>query len=306
MINRSKIKYSLKKFLPKMIFDLILELWQKILVRIIDVVDNVRLKNFKTYRAKKIAHRGQEFSLYISPKNGFIDKHIYLYGAYEPQILDLIARYLKKGGVFIDIGANIGQHSMFAASIVGVRGKVYSFEPIPYIFNQILDSARINHFDSIISAHNVALGEKNRTATLYVDKSNIGGSSVVKADRKDSSEITIDIKRGDDVLNNIQHINMIKMDVEGYEHEALLGMQKTITLYKPIIILEFSGQMYSFKGNNDGDKILSFLEKIGYDIYDVGNYMKKIISKDAFLSEFTLGRNQCDILCLPRNKNYEI
>jgi len=306
MINRSKIKYSLKKLLPKRIFDIVLGIWQKILIKGILAIDKIRLKNFTTYRSIKTTHRGHDFSIFISPQNGFIDKHIYLYGIYEPHILDLIAKYLKEGGVFIDIGANIGQHSLFAGSIVGNSGKVYSFEPIPYIYNQLLDSVKINHFENIITAHNTALGEKDGTETLYVETNNVGGSSIVGHHGIENKKISITIKKVDDILANVERINMIKIDVEGYEYEVLSGMQKTLARCNPIIILEFSGQLYFAKDKTRGEKIISLLENAGYDLYDIEDYMKKVTSKNEFLSAFTKGKAQCDLLCVPKNSDYEI
>lgn len=306
MINRTKIKYALQKFPPRAFFIIILDLWQKIFIKFVNIIDEIRLKNFTTYRPMETSHAGHKFSIFISPQNGFIDKHIYLYGTYEPHILDLIAKYLKKEGTFVDVGANIGQHSMFSASIVGNGGKVYSFEPIPSIYEQLLDSVKINHFESIIETHNVALGEESKPETLYIEINNVGGSSIVGPHGKASEEITINIERGDDMLRDIQHIDMIKIDVEGYEYEVLSGMQKILLQHRPIIILEFSGQLYITKGDKHGDKIISLLENIGYDLYDIEDYMRKITSKNTFLSAFSKDKAQCDILCLPKNKIYEI
>lgn len=306
MINRSKIKYSLKNLLPKVVFSFILELWQKILIKFVEEIDKLRLQKFITCTPVKISYGGQNFSLFISPQNGFIDKHIYLYGTYEPQILDVIAKYLKKGSVLVDIGANIGQHSMFSASIVGNTGKIYSFEPIPYVYNQLLDSIKINRFEDIITTHNVALGKETKTETLYIETNNVGGSSIVRHHGKEAEKITIDVRRGDDLLGKIPHINMIKIDVEGYENEVLAGMYKTLIKHRPVIILEFSGKLYFEKGRNDGDDIISLLQNIGYDLYDIEDYMKKITSREDFLAQFEQEKVQCDLLCLPRNSNYEI
>ncbi|MCK9344986.1 MAG: FkbM family methyltransferase [Candidatus Pacebacteria bacterium] len=301
MINRSKIKYTLKKILPKTLFVVVLGLWQKIFIKLVDTIDAVRLKSFTTYRPVDVSHHGHAFSLFISPQNGFIDKHIYLYGVYEPFILDLIAQHLKKGDVFVDIGANIGQHTMFAASVVGTEGKVSSFEPIPRVYNQLLDSARINHFEDIIDARNIALGEAPKTETLYVETNNVGGSSIVGPHGKENEEIVINIKRGDDELKDFQRVDMIKMDVEGYEYEVLAGIQKVLAIHKPVIVMEFSGKLYFEKGRDHGNKIISLLQNLGYNLYDVENYMKQVVSKEDFLSEFSNNKKaQCDLLCLPQ------
>ncbi len=300
MINRSKIKYAIKKLFPKIIFNIILTLWQTIFIKFVTILDTFRLKKFTTYQAIKTSHHKHHFSIFISPKNGFIDNYIYLYKIYEPHVLDIIEDNLQKGGTFVDIGANIGQHSMFAASIVGDTGKVFSFEPIPYIYNQLLDSVHINHFEKIVTVHNIALGTENKNDTLYIETNNVGGSSIVAPHGTKTEAIQINIRKGDDILEQISNIHLIKIDVEGYEYEVLSGIEKTLRIHRPTIILEFSGELYISKKNNDGEKIISLLENIGYDIYDIEDYMKKITSKEHFLFQFTQGKLQCDILCVPK------
>ncbi|MFH1626575.1 MAG: FkbM family methyltransferase [bacterium] len=289
----------LKNILPKSFFSAILILWQKIFIKFVKIFDRIRLKNFTSYHPIKLTHQNKSFSLFISPENGCVDEYIYLYGIYEPNILDLITKYLKQGETFIDIGANIGQHSMFAASIVGNFGKVYSFEPIPRIYNQILDSVHLNNFDNIIKAYNFALGEKDTEQTLYITSENIGGSSLIKRSECDK-KIEVKIIKGDNILLQLKQINLIKMDVEGYEYEALSGIHATLKKFHPIIVLEFNGDSYN-KNDNYGDKIISLLNNLGYSLYDIGDYMKKIENKKDFLASFISERAQTDILCLPKN-----
>lgn len=297
MINRSKIKYALKGILPKPFFNVFLILWQKIIIIPIQIFDGIRLKNFKKYHSVKLTHKNNSFSIFISPKNGCVDEYIYLYGIYEPNILDTIEKYLKQGDIFIDIGANIGQHSMFAASIVGNTGKVYSFEPIPRIYNQLLDSVHLNNFDNIVEVHNIALGEKNDKKTLHISSKNVGGSSLVEI--SGDEKIQVKITPGDNIISQLQKIDLIKIDVEGYEYETLSGIQVTLKRYKPIIIMEFNGESYIRNGNR-GDKIISLLNNLEYSLYDIGDYMKKITNTKNFLQSFVSKRSQTDILCLPK------
>ena len=300
MINRSKIKNKLKKVLPKPVFNALLASWQKVFIKLVGMLDVIRLKKFTTYHSVKLTHQNKIFSLFISPKNGFVDERIYLYGVYEPAILDLIAKDLKEGGTFVDIGANIGHHSMFAASVVGNTGKVYSFEPIPRIYNQLLDSVHLNKFDNIVKAYNFALGEKDEVKNLYLEPKNIGGSSLVEA-RGRNEKIEVKIAKGDDTLLNLNKIDLIKIDVEGYEYEVLSGIKDSLTKYKPAIILEFSGEFYKNRTDDHGDKIISLLQNLKYSIFDIEDAMEEIISKKDFLEPFTLNRAQTDLFCLPKN-----
>ena len=174
MLNRREIKFTLKRFLPKKLLSVIFVLWKNIFLKLENVFQSVRLRKFAVSRVINLTHKNIPFDLFISPQNGYLDQQIYLKGVYEPFILDLIMKYLKPGDTFIDIGANIGHHSMFAAAITGKTGKVYSFEPIPRLFKQLQESVKVNKFDAIVTAYNMALGESNEEKYLYIDASNMG------------------------------------------------------------------------------------------------------------------------------------
>lgn len=300
MINRSTLKYTLKKILPKSLFAVVLLVWRKILLRSVEKIDSIRVKKFTTYHAVTLTHRDQKFSLFISPYNGFIDKHIFLYGVYEPFMLDLFSVYLKKGGAFVDIGANIGQHSMYAASIVGETGVVHAFEPIPAIYNQIQDSVRENHFENIINIHNVALGEHEKEEQLYVSK-NVGGSSLVNNDET-KEIITVHIRNGDEQLASVKHIDVIKIDVEGYEYEVLSGIRKSLLTHKPTLFIEFSGEFYAKQNTAHGQKILALLRENSYTLFDIEDDMKKITDDTAFNHLISTARKQTNLLCIVKSK----
>lgn len=297
MINRSALKYYLKKILPRPLFRAILFIWQKALLHIVEGIDALRLTRFATYRKVELHHKGKTFSLFISPTNGFIDKYIYLYGIYEPFMLDLFTKHLKSGMTYIDIGANIGQHSMYVASLVGEKGAVYSFEPIPFIYNQLQDSVRANHFEDIVHAKNIALGKHESSEILYISRKNVGSSSLVT--HEDESEIIIVVvKKGNEELAHIPSINVIKIDVEGYEYEVLAGIKETLLKHSPTIFLEFSGEIYNSQNKNHGAKILSLLRECKYTLYDIENDMKEIQNDKEYLLRFPHALKQTNLLCI--------
>lgn len=297
VINRSKIKYALKKILPVSIFNFIMRQWQTSLIGIVENFDAYRLKRFTRPHVVTLTHKKKDFLLLLDPLNGFIDTHIYLYGVYEPFILDIMANKLTEGMTFVDIGTNIGEHSMYAARLVGPTGHVLSFEPIPRIFAQLRKSIHSNHYESIIEAHNVALGEESRTETLHLNAKNIGGSSLVEGTQEDES-IVVTIRKGDDYLLPLKRIDMIKIDVEGYEYEVLSGIKESLHTHHPTIILEFSGHLYLEHRNNHGEKILSLLNRLGYSLYDIEDSMKMITSQNQFINSFKNEKKQTNLLCI--------
>lgn len=300
MINRSTLKYTLKKILPNTLFILVHKMWQNKLLRVVEKIDHIRSKKFTKYHAVKLRHKSHSFQLFVSPENGFIDKHIFLYGVYEPFMLDLFSSHLKAGQTFIDIGANIGQHSMYAASIVGETGSVHAFEPIPSLYEQIQDSIKANAFEEIVHAHNCALGEEEKVEKLFVSK-NKGGSSLVNDDET-QERISVHIKNGDKELSAIPNIDVIKIDVEGYEYEVLRGIRQTLTTHRPIIFIEFSGNFYYTQGNNNGANILKLLRDLGYELFDIEDNLTKITDDVLFDETISKTRVQTNLLCIVRKK----
>jgi len=106
----------------------------------------------------KIAEKS--FSIYINPYlNGGVDDGIYRSGEWEPEISNLIRKYLSPGDTFIDIGANIGYHTLHAATLVGDSGKVVAFEPLPRLSEQMTRSIKENNFSNI-TVFDLALSDK--------------------------------------------------------------------------------------------------------------------------------------------------
>ncbi len=297
MINRSSLKYTLKKILPHFLFSVILFVWQKSILHCVTYIDRLRLRKFTEEKTVELTHRSQKFLLSISPSNGFIDKHIFLYGVYEPYMLDIIREYLRVGETFVDIGANIGQHSMYAASIVGASGSVYSYEPIPRIYTQLVKSSHLNHFEAIIHPSNIALGAVESIETLTISQENIGGSSLV-LEENGAEKIEVQIKKGDDELLALSSIQMIKIDVEGYEYEVLEGSRASLLKHAPILLLEFSGEIYQKQRKGHGAMILTLLTELGYTLYDIEDNKKQVTDNNLFLRSIENIRKQTNLLCI--------
>lgn len=295
MINRSTVKYTLKKILPKSLFTFILSMWQKKIIKVVTKIDTTRSKKFTSYHAVELRHKKHTFQLFINPENGFIDKHVFLYGVYEPFMLDLFSSHLQPGQTFIDIGANIGQHTMYAACLVGTTGNVHAFEPIPSLYKQIKDSVQVNHFENVVHVHNCALGENETVEKLFVSK-NKGGSSLVNDDETEDI-ISVHVKNGDKELGMIEKIDVIKIDVEGYEYEVLQGIKQTLSIHRPIIFIEFSGNFYHQQGHGNGAKILRLLRDLGYDLFDIEDDLKKVTDDNLFNEVISKTRVQTNLLC---------
>jgi FkbM family methyltransferase len=240
------------------------------------------------------------FHIAVNPDNGTVDNEIYIHGVYEPYYLSRIKSELRVGDNFVDVGSNIGQHSLFASGAVGARGHVYAFEPIQKLHNQIkrsIDKNIIHNKAKNITLYNIGLGDTDMDTAIYATEKNMGGSSMVIDDANRKAQ-TVHIKRGDDVLMPLnKKIDFIKIDVEGYEYKVLVGLQDILEKYTPKIFLEYSLSCYDQYSPGDAERILQILHYFGYMTYDLDNNDAKVNLK--YLKKMREeGRGQANFLAL--------
>lgn len=170
----------------------------------------------------------------------FIERSIY-FDAYEFSCRKIILSYLKLGSVFIDIGANIGYYSLLANVRVGAIGRVLSFEPNPVTVGMLKTNIRLSAATQI-ELFEVALSDKDGEARIYCPRNETHGhASMQNQGWQDADSYTVPTKRLDDVLpKNIEHIDLVKIDVEGAELLVFLGGGRTIKTFKPPILLELN------------------------------------------------------------------
>ena len=151
--------------------------------------------------------------------------------------------YLKnmekhENSVFLDIGANVGYYSI-SASNFGFK-KIYSFEPVPKTINKLKYNIELNNLENIIEIVPNALGLKKELKVIYEDKDNFGNSSFFEGN-KNNNIVSIEVINLYEFVieKNIRNIEAIKIDVEGYEDQALkdfISKSKEEELPKMIII----------------------------------------------------------------------
>lgn len=161
-------------------------------------------------------------------KRNFIkNKAFKLEGPYEKEGV-----VLKPGDSVIDIGANIGLFSIFAAKKVGKDGRVYALEPIQKTRQVLTQNIQENKVDSVVRTFPYAIGDSEKEVIFTVNEELLGNS--FKGHSSENGErvqqITLDTFVEN---NNIFSVNFIKADIEGAEREMLRGAEKTIKKFKP-------------------------------------------------------------------------
>jgi FkbM family methyltransferase len=161
---------------------------------------------------------GARMRLY--PYNNVCEKRIlFTPQFFDPQERDVIARYLHAEAVMVDIGANIGGYSLFAAALMGPRARVIAIEPQPEIFERLVYNIRQNDFSSV-KALNCAVADRDGEITLFVAAKNRGETSMrIVTDDVAGVQLRVEGRALMSLLEHeqVQRIDVMKLDVEGAE-----------------------------------------------------------------------------------------
>jgi len=143
---------------------------------------------------------------------------------YERYVLDLYKQILKPGMTVVDIGANIGIFSILGAKVVGTTGTIICFEPEPGNFELLKENILINNVVNV-RPENLAVGAEKAVLKLQIERNSIGTHSILnRADKGIEREVSVNVVSIDDYVKRLKHpIDVMKIDVEGYEPYVLMG-----------------------------------------------------------------------------------
>ncbi len=195
------------------------------------------------------------------------------FGSYAPLVIAAMKRHLKRGDVFLDVGANIGYLSAVAAGLVGVQGQVHAFEPVPAYFERLERLAELNPQHTIV-ANSCGAGAMSGRCTIYVTRE-AGQNTMVTAYKKAAeieSALQVPVIRLDtySAARRIPRVALIKIDAEGFELPILRGLQEYFsgTAHRPAIICEIAPRAYPLMGKKLSD-VTDYMGKFGYTARDL-------------------------------------
>lgn len=171
-----------------------------------------------------------------------------------------VQRYLRSGDNFIDIGANIGEYTLLACSIIGDSGSVSAFEPVPKTVNRLKENIDINQL-SQVKVYPIALGDTDSIVSFTLTHDAVSHITVLN-DLPQANKIQVPCHRLENVLEDKLYA-MAKIDVEGGELSAIKGANKLLSQKNPpVLMLEING---AFKRYGVTKKeILNYLSTFGY------------------------------------------
>jgi FkbM family methyltransferase len=186
-------------------------------------------------------------------------------GSYEPHVMEAIIDKVPVGGTFIDMGANIGVHSLLAALRSGREGKVLALEASPVTFPILVDNLASAGCPGAVAV-NVAVWDAPGIIAFSHIPHIIGGSHVNPTADENWQVFTVPCDSLDNLAEKagLERVDLIKIDVEGSEIRALLGAQATLSRYKPPIIVEFNPLTLREYGSSSVLDLYQCLCDLGY------------------------------------------
>lgn len=197
----------------------------------------------------------------------------------------------KQEGLILDIGANIGQTALWIADYLNTASiKIIAFEPVPVTYNKLCRNINLNSFTNI-TLENIALGKEDGELIMVMPSPfNSGAFRALTEANKNEAKIKVKQTTLDNYLtSNNKNVTFIKIDVEGFEYNALLGAEETIKKYLPILFIELSDSNLRSQGYS-AKELVQLIRSYGYS---------KIVDANTLIDieEDTFTNSHIDILC---------
>jgi len=219
----------------------------------------------------------------------YIGRSFTEYGEYSEGEVELFRQCLGAGDVALDVGANLGAHTLPLAQIVGPSGTVFAFEPQRILFQILCGNVALNEITNVHAlpvAVGRAAGRAKVPALDYRGATNFGGISLGSAQGEDVPVVTLD-------QLEVSKARLIKIDVEGMELDVLAGAKATLARCRPILYVE----------NDRAEKaepLVASLQDAGYrmwwhtpQLYNPKNFLANPQNVFGNVASFNM-------LCLPR------
>jgi len=227
--------------------------------------------------------RTQHYRLMAVPRRDNLTRAIIRRGHWEPLETKVFIDLLKPGATVVDAGANFGHYALTAANIVGANGQVIAFEPHPETYGLLTANAALLPIDNLRTVQ-AGLSDASGEITLYSDAANPGGHSFFEWNvrHNEGDKKTVPVYSLDTFLQKElpgKQLDVLKMDVQGFEMNLLNGTKETITTHKPSVLCEVTPEALQRAGSGHSE-LLKFFEDLGYRMTVIDAEAGKLIPMD--------------------------
>ena len=194
----------------------------------------------------------------------------YVYWDFKEKQRDRLYSLVRTGDVVLDVGTNIGETLLQFGKLVGDRGFVFGFEPDDENYRKVQRNISIND-SSNLHVFNLGVSDRKENVKLYrVDSNNTGMNRILNETEAERFQdfTTIETDTLDNVMteNNIKRVDVVKIDIEGYEMHALRGASQLLRTYRPKLFIEI-GYTRLINNGASPNEMIGYLEGFGYKIF---------------------------------------
>lgn len=223
-------------------------------------------------------------------------------GIYEEFETSLVNKEIKQGDVVLDIGAHIGYYTLIFAKLVGKKGRVYAFEPDPTNFALLKQNVEINGYKNVILVQK-AVSNKNGKLELFLGEVNTADHRIYNS--HDARKfIKIESIKLDDYFKDYKgKISFVKIDIQGAEKVAVLGMSELLKKNKSIKIITEFWPIGLKRYGIEPKEYLQLLLKHGFNLYEIIDKQGKIklTNPKELLNVYTyLKENSTNLVCIKK------
>jgi FkbM family methyltransferase len=211
-----------------------------------------------------------DFPFYFLWANRLYGKAYFLYrpiyflykGISDRRQIKVLSRHVRPGMTALDIGANIGYYSLLLSRRVGARGKVHCFEPEETNFKHLFHAVRKR---PNVVANQVAIGERDGLSKLYLSGA-LNTDHHTYDDGEGRTGTKVKFITVDGYFTGGETVDFIKMDIQGYEHKALLGMRETLRRSENVTLVSEFWPFGLKRAGSDPLDYLSLLASLGFKV----------------------------------------
>jgi FkbM family methyltransferase len=223
----------------------------------------------------------------------FVQADVFWLGRKDHYDVYHLQRFLQPGHVFLDIGANFGYYSVMLASRLDKQGVIHAFEPNPPTLARLRHHVAINGLEDLIQVHAVALSDQEGTAALAMREGNTGSANIVSSDAA-SAPVRLATLDAFCDEQGLTRLDAVKIDVEGFEERVLMGGQRSLRRWRPVLLLELEPARLADK-QSSAERVARLLHELGYALFAS---RRRALEPFRPLSE---GKDvQLNVFCLPR------
>ena len=269
----------------------------------------------------KYIRKGHTKFVYVDKNILYLDPEDSLglsFQQYEPYTTSIISKFIRKGDVFVDVGAHIGYYTLLAAERVGASGKVFAFEPEKENFLLLQKNVILNGFTDRVILANRAVADYIEEKKLFICSINTGGHTLFDPRLKsevfiaphfagdNSSDIDTEVVQSvtlDEFLGNKARVDFIKIDIQGGEGLALKGMLNILKNNPQVkLVSEFWPAGLTMLNSDPREYLNTFLQ-LGFTLYHIDEYRQVLtsINVDQLLKEYTPQNSKSINLFMRRN-----